>query len=466
MNHVFKLLWRHIIAVELFHHVNTEQSQGWDGVLGWLQKMLHSDRKRAKLFQQAEEYVKKYGNTFWEPTETRVTAIVDGLKNRIEETIGAKIGVNGLSVTGNQDSGEEKIRILAQEVVTNFSSVIGQGQIGELKVLETVVEGLLHKRRGTKNVYITIDGLDEDWVDESVKYLLLRSLIDTARELNKQCDGIKIILALRLDLLDRLFSRTHETGQQREKYEDIFLYLGWTIEDLTELTNLRINKLVTDRYTGAAIGIEDILPPFTMTPRMVKRYKIKPLQYLWNQTWLRPRDVIVFINSCLDFASGQTMLSQEIVKRAEKKYSKSRYKSIIDEWEAVHPYIGNLLTFLKNIDAEFIISSLSQDKWSNLALDIIAGTSSTFTKIAHDFINDSNMANTYRDISLFEREVIMVLYEVGAIGIKTSPKTSTNWKYVDDHILVNEDIRRNCRVSIHQALWQELGIKSPFDPVR
>ena len=51
--------------------------------------------------------------------------------------------------------------------------------------------------------YIVIDRLDEDWVEDGLRYLLIRALIETVRDFVK-VKHTKIIIALRYDLLDQV----------------------------------------------------------------------------------------------------------------------------------------------------------------------------------------------------------------------------------------------------------------------
>ncbi len=124
-------------------------------------------------------------------------------------------------------------------------------------VLEFLNEDVFSDEK--QHFYICVDRLDENWVDESFRYMLIRSLIETIRDF-LQVRNIKIIAALRTDLIERVFRFTRDSGFQEEKYRSLYLPLRWTRVQLLSLLDKRVNYLVQQTYTKRTVGYSDLLP--------------------------------------------------------------------------------------------------------------------------------------------------------------------------------------------------------------
>ena len=110
-----------------------------------------------------------------------------------------------------------------------------------------------------RRYYVVIDRLDENWIEEQRRYSLIRALIETVRDFHKVRNA-KIVVALRLDLLRRVFQMTRGAGFQEEKYEGDFLHLRWNRPELTEVLDRRIDCLIASRYTKSPVTYRDVLP--------------------------------------------------------------------------------------------------------------------------------------------------------------------------------------------------------------
>ncbi len=66
---------------------------------------------------------------------------------------------------------------------------------------------------------------------------------------------------MRYDLIDRVIRMSRDVGTSKEeKYESLYFDLNWTREQLVDLLDLRINRLVKQRYTKQAVTHEELLP--------------------------------------------------------------------------------------------------------------------------------------------------------------------------------------------------------------
>ena len=69
---------------------------------------------------------------------------------------------------------------------------------------------------------------------------------------------VKIIVALREDLLRLVLDQTRDAGFQEEKYESLFLRLRWKPAQLRELLDLRVSMLIREQYTTKRVTFNDI----------------------------------------------------------------------------------------------------------------------------------------------------------------------------------------------------------------
>ena len=315
----YSLLWRHIFTVELLKlkfkiHKESYHSRNW------LQNLFISKEKQAAI-----DYLETWGNKFWEDTEYRVKEFVTTLEDSLKEGVGASIsGFTLSSETAQKLNEQTKV-----EVIHKAQKVVNDVQMKELsKVIDLLAEDIFNDTHHP--YYITIDKLDENWIGDPIKYNLIRSLLETVKTF-RRVPGVKIIVAMRLDLLERVFARTRRSGHQEEKYEQYYLHLRWTEKQLKTLVDTRIKAMFREQYTTKSVGLDDIFSN--------KAGGEPVFSYMCKRTFMRPRDIILFINNCLSLVENKTTVPVATVKEAEAEYSKKRLRSLADEWNADYPYL-------------------------------------------------------------------------------------------------------------------------------
>jgi len=219
----YKLLWRHVFAVELIKakygmRTEAETRTRWQQFLDLFRK------DRAK--ERAVNYLIEWGKSFWEDTEYRVKEVTSKLESEVKASVGAKLA----SVLDASASGEEKLSVEEKgEVITHAQRAVNAIQVRELTtVLKTLAEDVFNQ--SLPRFHVTIDRLDENWVADPIRYRLIKALIETSREINHQLRSVKILIAIRRDLFDRVIQETREPGFQEEKYTSSTLNLRWTKE--------------------------------------------------------------------------------------------------------------------------------------------------------------------------------------------------------------------------------------------
>lgn len=438
----FKLLWRHVFTVELLRRrydlrTRTETASFLDRIKSALNRDPHKER--------AVKYLLQWGESFWENTEYRIKEIMHRVEEDLGATIKGKIPVADLGASAARKLTDEE----RQEVVQRGKSVINAIQMRELTDVLVYLNQDVFVSEG-EQFYICIDNLDENWVDDSFRYLLIRSLIETIRDF-LQVQNVKIIAALRTDLIERVFRFTRDPGFQEEKYRSLYLPLRWTESQLLDLLDKRVNSLVRQTYTTKPVGYSDLLPA-----KIEKNNDAA--EYLVRRTLMRPRDLIEFFNNVVELAAGRATLTKEMVLEGEGIYSKNRMRSLQDEWINDYPSLIDCSTLLKQRQNTFRISTIPREQVEEFCLEF---SISTGGQIRPDLLATQAYAVVDGVISweAFLRTLMHIFYITGVVGLKTEAYESFQWSHQGPSTIVADTIGMETSVTIHPMFHRVLGIK-------
>jgi hypothetical protein len=321
MDLFYRLLWRHVFAVEIIrehYHIINEKAR--DDFLSRIKDRLLRNRAR----QDAINYLLKWGESFWKESEYRVKEITKTLEHELGSSISGVLMSPGVAdVKLSAELAKRLSEEQKAEIVHRGQSVVDKVQVKTLAdIMDLLEKDILDDRQ--KQYFIAIDRLDENWVNDDLRYRLIKALLDTIRDFNSKIQNVKIVAAIREDLLDRVFRYTRSAGYQEEKYKSLYLSLSWRADELERLLDLRVGQLVREQYTSRVVKIRDVLPS-TIT-------KEDPMEYMLSRTMLRPRDIIMFFNECIRAAEDKAKITQTMVLRAEAIYSDNRLSALADEW--------------------------------------------------------------------------------------------------------------------------------------
>src|ERR1035437_4539206 len=169
----FTLLWRHVFTVELLktrYGITNEATK-----LTFLDRIRENVARNRKK-ERAIKYLLQWGDKFWEPTEYRIKEIT----GRIEKDLEAKAGLKEPMLELGASGAAKLTREEKSEIVQRGQAVINEIQIRELTdVVEFLNEDIFDDPQ--RHYYVVIDKLDENWIDDRFRYLLIRSLIETVR---------------------------------------------------------------------------------------------------------------------------------------------------------------------------------------------------------------------------------------------------------------------------------------------
>jgi hypothetical protein len=435
----FKLLWRHVFTVEVIKaHFHLDSPNAQEGSLvEWLRGVF-SDKKRQH--EKALAYLEKWGSTFWEQTDYRISELTTKLESDLKASITAAIPAAKISVSGGESLTQEE----RANVVERAKFVVNQVQIQELSYVLELLDSILEDPK--KKYYIVIDRLDENWVEEGVRYLLIRALIETARDFCKVRHA-KIIIALRYDLIDRVIRLSRGPGFQEEKYESLYLDLSWTAEQLTEVLDKRIDRMVRQSYTKQSVTHKDLLP---------KNVEKQPtIEYVLERTLMRPRDMIIFFNACIRQARDNPTVTVEMLKEAEGEYSRQRLRSLADEWVADYPELLTLVETLKNRPARFTVQDITDEQCVSLAirlLDCKKILDEELVAALRDIENDPTRTTALRNW------LVVVFYRVSLVGLKLEAFEAVTWSTMGRRSVSSAEITPTTKVAVHPCFWRSLGI--------
>jgi hypothetical protein len=433
----FKLLWRHIFAVELLKRkYDIKNDRTADSFLNSIRNILIRDKNK----ERAIKYLKEWGEKFWETTDYQIKERTTKVEDELKNCIGTKLGpITGDFSDSAKLSTEEKseIKQRAQNVINSI----------QMKVLGDILDFLDNDvfNDPKDNYYIAIDRLDENWVDDKFKYLLIRNLIETIREFGK-VENVKIIIALRNDLLERVFRETRDPGFQEEKYRSLYLELRWNKKQLAELLNKRVNFLVRRRYTKQKVGYKDVLP---------RNIDGKPtLDYMIERTLRRPRELIEFFNQCIIEAEDKPQINKKMLKSAEFTYSKNRLRSLQDEWGADFPNLIDFSVILKEMPFRFRFEDINIKLLEEFCLNF---SSSHVPGVDELSRKAREVAEGKLESIEFLRYLLYIFYRTGIIGLKTETYEKFQWQYNGPPIIPSSTISNKSHISIHPMFWRIFG---------
>ncbi|MBE9525727.1 MAG: DNA repair ATPase [Proteobacteria bacterium] len=439
----YNLLWQHTLAVELIKDkYNIDCQQAKSNFIDNITALISGNHKK----QQALNYIEEWGDKFWVDTETRIKEFTDKLEANLQSSIDSNMPGLKLSSRAAASLSEEQ----KSEVIYYGKKVVSEVQIEKLsKIVNLLAEDIFTDPQ--KKVYILIDRLDENWIEDGLRYKLIRALIETIRKF-RNITPVKIIITLRTDLLDRVLEKTRDSGFQREKYTSLFLDLGWKKGQLETLIDKRINLLLKYKYTNGEVRFSDIFP--------AKIDKVSSIDYILDRTLLRPRDVIIFINECLKEAQGKTEISGSDIKLAEKTYSTGRVDSLKYEWYVEHPTLDKYIDILHHKKSSFRASMITDDDLEALVIELADTTgkdSDLAVKNSHSYMNSEYPASDSY-LAQLRKNVIYILYKVGAIGIKIDGTSTVKWIHDRTQDLTAQKIQPTSIIYIHKILWRALAI--------
>lgn len=436
----YRILWRHILTVELLKlRYNLRSEAENKSFLSRITQWVNRDSVK----KRALEYFTDWGDRFWLETDEQLQQLTTKFTNDVRAQLGSKFQNVDISLEGARSLSKEvrsEIKSLATQVVSGI-------QIKRLnEVLDLLAEFAFDDRQ--KKYYILIDKLDEDWAETDTRCRFIRALIEETKSL-RRVPQVKIVTALRRDLLDLVFDKTRDAGFQEEKYEAYLVPIKWGKEDLKNLLSARVKEVYRRQYTSSSVTLKEVFP----NPK--KGETGEAIDYIVERTLFRPRDAIQFCNECFLVAADRPRISWRAIHAAEANYSTKRLKSLREEWFEYYPALEITAEILRGIAVPFTRSSLFGKRLEEIAMELHEAEyhdpcAITITRL---YTPGSKLSEADA-IS----QILMCLYHVGMIGIKISTLGTFIWSHIDQPRISKSEIKRANQIKVHKMFRNALEI--------
>lgn len=435
----YKVLWKHVFIVELlklYFGENTSKKQNFfDSITEKIKTKLGKTNPKK---EKAIKYLKNWSNDFWASTEHRIKELEKTIQTKFTEETGVK--VHGFIELKDKKEDAESQRILS-EIKNKAERVINESQADEIfEIINIMEEELFIDLQ--KRYFIIIDDLDKEWIPSDIRYDMIGSMIEVIKEFQPM-KGAKIVISLRDNLFQLIFSGHKHKGGQREKFKSLYVNIDWTEEELKDLLEKRL-EIISDRN-------------LTIRGAFEKNYDGKTgFEYMLERTFLRPRDVISFVNHAIENANNKSYFTLDIIKKAEVYYSIDRLQALEDEWGENYGQIKPICDFLVGRYNGFNLKNLKEDYFEDIYFDedYTNRYKGELLELIHKLRTDNIKFNA------FAKEIIFLLYFIGIVGIKKGANYKTCFFYDKDVMLTPNDINNDCKVYVHKAFNSVLKINT------
>ncbi|MDO8749915.1 MAG: hypothetical protein Q7K03_02050 [Dehalococcoidia bacterium] len=447
LDYFYKLLWRHVFVVEILKHFFPEESRRYGKVSQLMERIkgtIRPDRDRDRALQ----YLDDWGATILQVPQERIRQIHDTFEKRLQ----ADLGVTGpwATVFGLEASakGEMTWKRDIDERVTIAKKVVNGIQVQELNAVKKYL-GTVILDDPEKPCYVLIDDLDRFLGEDPLVYEIIRALLveiydwsDVAR--------VKIVFALRDNILHRIEAGFQSRAYQREKLADQRIGLRWTHQELIDLSDRRLSEIAKNMGASDSPRLTDILP---------KQNSRRPagVAYILERTLDRPRDVIDFLNKASALAVGKNKISWQYLLQAEGPYSNSRFEALLDEWRENYPDLELVTKLLVSRPPRFPIGDWTEED----ILEIMTDTSMSQAGWIDDLTKEYNRDKSHDHglaLRKFRQQVLSILYEVGLVGVRTGAGASDRYSYNSQPVLAPNEIAEDTSVIVHPTFHQALSI--------
>jgi hypothetical protein len=437
----FQSLWRHVICVEFIKMAirfdQTEKKANLiQRITGW---KTNNDRLRKEL----EKFVEDYQGDFWNTTDKTITIITEKLEKDLHVEFGGEISRAAGKINYGRAIGAEKRSEYSERAQKYVNSEL-------LVRLSHVISAIADfvKDDGRK-YYVLIDKIDEHWVDPSLKHVLVHSLFEACKGLRK-IRSLKVITAIRNDVYEKMNHDFPPSTIQVEKNEDYITRIRWGKDLLFKLVQSRVNHLFRWQYTSENVFFYDIF-------KESYDNKEKTWNYMVERSLHRPRDLVKFVNYCLETSETKSSVSKNDFASAEGLYSADRKEALIHEWEPYYQSADFLINVLHQRPPTFLLAEMCSSDTVDLVFDKLGAETSTQQDELFKIVASSIDGGPALEPIVIAREIASRLYLMGAVGLKISADTPWNWVHLTQRAIKGTLLSAETRLEVHPMLWRALS---------
>jgi hypothetical protein len=282
------------------------------------------------------------------------------------------------------------------------------------QVVELIYKDL-HRLSRDIGIIVALDKLDDSWDGSAEAKSLLVGLLKATKEINDRfadkgnIRGISCLVFLRADIYDSL------QFDDKDKHRPLEESITWTSELLREMVNERLPDKVT---------VDELFEAGEM------RGSIAPFNYIVKRTFLRPREVIQFLQECVRRSpENSTEIRKDTIREAEEKYSVWKVEDVKQEYRRVHPSFENLLEALRQGFHRY---------------DSIEEFEAHLRERVPNVVNELGF-----------REAMKLLFDASVIGVRLGNAGTARFKCEDSDLA----LPASGGVYVHQSLYKGLNLR-------
>ncbi len=336
--------------------------------------------------------------------------------------------------------------IIAPEIVVNFQKINGENNlINFINLIDEAEDQFLKVERTDIPYHIFVDELEAYYGDEDIfkrDLYLIRDLIFTVKRFNSlfsasNMKNIKIICSIRTEIINAIsrFIVTKELNKVTSGFE---VPLKWNYNN----TNSFAHPILQILLRRIAMSENENNEPYRTDKEIAECWfpeqihDIEPANYILNNSWCKPRDIVRLIISAQNCINSNTnSFTQAVFDASQKQYSIESLIEIKEEMRAL--YTAD--------EIETIINCFT-------------GFRSIFS-----FKQFEKRVSEYYSNTIMEYKLVPILndlYRLGFIGNYSPSSQMYRWQHKGDDRIVLAD---EWRIMIHQALQNALSIGKKQD---
>ncbi len=182
-------------------------------------------------------------------------------------------------------------------------------------------------------VVVALDKLDDSWEGSEQSKQLLIGLLKASKDINDKyrgesiASGLAILVFLRADIYEGL------RFDDKDKYRATEESIDWSPELLKDMVKERLPD---------DVEVDELFEPGEM------RGSISPFNYIVKRTFLRPREVLQFLDECIRRAGqSATDITKDQIRLAEEKYSSWKVEDLKQEYRRLYPEFEDIVETLR-----------------------------------------------------------------------------------------------------------------------
>ena len=358
------------------------------------------------IFNAKDKFFKKISNLFM--------AITQGLKGKYnQDGIEVELDASKIKLEDNNDSLEE-----AGENIDYLSALVNSN----LK----------------NGYYIFIDELETSSITSTNREdsILIKNLINSISFLNSVHKNLHIVVAVRTEILDNIYTIGDEINKllESEGIEIKWIYDKYNIQHpliKMIIKKMRLSMIEYSPNDEQKIRMENENNIFKrwFPEQLLSELNSKKgdnAKIILHNTWLKPRDLVRFMNIMKEKAKMHTSFKRKHYDDAVKEYSQKAWIEIKEELSAnLEPdKIESLEECLSNFKTRFFYSEL-QNRLK--------------TKINED-----------------TEKIILLLFKIGVIGNNYKQGKNFVFKY---YYRGDKHLDKDNEIEIHRGLWKAFSLK-------